>query len=159
MCIKKPNKDIRSVNNNDNLEKEKICSVNNKEELIKEVHKGFLDLKNVFKEINLKEKFRKYELVRQQGRYNMFDNRSIVLSGLSKEDYIYIMKNYNELVNKYPNVKREVQQQLNFMESAKISKIIGMYGCSNCVKVVSNKLDVTLNDLCSQCKKLFDNEG
>jgi hypothetical protein len=40
--------------------------------------------------------FRAYEKVRAEGKYNMFDPRAIAASGLSKEDYIDVMKNYAE---------------------------------------------------------------
>ena len=44
----------------------------------------------------------KYEDVRQSGVTNMFDVRNVTaLTGLSKEQIIYIMKNYSELEEKY----------------------------------------------------------
>ena len=46
--------------------------------------------------------FMKYEDVRQSGVTNMFDVRNVTaLTGLSKEQIIYIMKNYSELQEKY----------------------------------------------------------
>lgn len=154
MCIKGPNKDECL----DNINNKKVC-LDNKEELRKEIDKGFLDLKNIFKECHLREKLRKYELIKQQGIYDILDNKSIKLSGLTKEDYYYIMKNYNKLIKKFPDVKGEVQQQIKYMESAAIAKKVAIYGCSNCIELVSNKLDVTINDLCSSCKEIFKNEG
>lgn len=49
MCIKKLNKDERL----DNTNKKNVC-LDSKEELQKEIHKGFLNLKNIFKECNRK---------------------------------------------------------------------------------------------------------
>ena len=42
--------------------------------------------------------WRAYEKVRVGGRYNMFDPRAISLSGLTKDDYIFAMENYIELM-------------------------------------------------------------
>lgn len=47
------------------------------------------------------EKFNKYEKVRKSGKYNMFDYRAQLESGLSKEDYLYVMSNYSDLKEKY----------------------------------------------------------
>lgn len=38
-----------------------------------------------------------YEQVRQGGRFNMFDPRARKSTGLSKEDYVYCLKNYSTL--------------------------------------------------------------
>lgn len=38
-----------------------------------------------------------YEEVRSQGRFNMFDPNARILSGLSKDEYSYCMKNYGTL--------------------------------------------------------------
>tara|TARA_B100000902_G_C27249319_1_gene884359 strand:- start:577 stop:777 length:201 start_codon:yes stop_codon:yes gene_type:complete len=44
----------------------------------------------------------KYDDVRQSGVTNMFDIRNVMaLTGLSKEQIIYIMKNYDALTKKY----------------------------------------------------------
>ena len=44
----------------------------------------------------------KYEDIRESGVTNMFDLRNVIaLTGLSKEKIMYIMKNYNELKDKY----------------------------------------------------------
>lgn len=43
----------------------------------------------------------KYEKVRKSGLYNMFDKRAIVLTGLSKDDYFWVIKNYNKLNELY----------------------------------------------------------
>lgn len=41
--------------------------------------------------------WRKYENVRLDGSWNMFDPRSMRASGLSREDYFFCLKNYSEL--------------------------------------------------------------
>ena len=44
----------------------------------------------------------KYEDIRESGVTNMFDLRNVIaLTGLNKEKIMYIMKNYNELKDKY----------------------------------------------------------
>lgn len=48
-----------------------------------------------------KQKFLAYERVRREGKYNMFDPNARMLTGLSKEDYIWVMQNYSELNAKY----------------------------------------------------------
>ena len=46
--------------------------------------------------------FMKYEDVRQSGVTNMFDIRNVTaLTGLNKEQIMYIMQNYGELEEKY----------------------------------------------------------
>jgi len=46
--------------------------------------------------------FIKYEDVRQSGVTNMFDVRNVTaLTGLNKEEIMYIMKNYSKLQEKY----------------------------------------------------------
>lgn len=51
-------------------------------------------------------KYIAYEEVRRSGLYNMFDDRARQLTGLSKEDYIYVMKNYSELNKKYGGLNK-----------------------------------------------------
>jgi hypothetical protein len=56
------------------------------------------------------EKFQSYEDVRSGGLTNMFDVRNVIaLSSeeLTREDCIDIMKNYDKLCKKYPNVRKE----------------------------------------------------
>jgi hypothetical protein len=50
--------------------------------------------------------FKRYEEVRQCGAFNMYDPRAMWLSHLSKEKYLYIMKHYDELDKKFPNVRK-----------------------------------------------------
>ena len=46
--------------------------------------------------------FMKYEDVRESGVTNMFDLRNVMaLTGLNKEEIMYIMKNYEKLYKKY----------------------------------------------------------
>lgn len=41
--------------------------------------------------------FRKYEKVRRLGRFNMFDPRARKSSGLSPDEYNYVMQNFETL--------------------------------------------------------------
>lgn len=50
-----------------------------------------------------KEQFMKYYNVQMSGAYNMFDRRAIELSGLDKETYFEIIKNYDTYYNKFVN--------------------------------------------------------
>lgn len=50
--------------------------------------------------------YTKYERVRRGGLYNMFDPNARALTGLSKEDYVWVMNNYTELNRLY---KEEVK--------------------------------------------------
>ncbi len=52
-------------------------------------------------EQQLLEDFESYEEVRNNGNYNMMDARAIEESGLDKDRYFYIIKNYNEIQEKY----------------------------------------------------------
>ena len=47
------------------------------------------------------EMFRAYEEVRMSGDYNMFDSIARIESGLTEEQYLYVMKNYKRLANLY----------------------------------------------------------
>ena len=42
-----------------------------------------------------------YEEVRVSGEYNMFDPNARIASGLSKEQYIFVIQYYNELKRKF----------------------------------------------------------
>jgi len=54
------------------------------------------------------EDFESYVEVQRSGVTNMFDVRTVSsLSGLTREQILYIMKNYNELAEKYPAVMEE----------------------------------------------------
>ena len=43
--------------------------------------------------------YKSYEQVRKSGAYNMFDSRARLSSGLTKEEYLFVMENYSELKN------------------------------------------------------------
>ena len=48
-----------------------------------------------------KEKFDKYVKIQKDGKYNMFDPRAREMTSLSRSEWIYILKNYSELKEKY----------------------------------------------------------
>ena len=48
-----------------------------------------------------REDFMKYYDVQMGGEYNMLDEHALKLTGLSKEKYLNIIKNYNEYYNKF----------------------------------------------------------
>ena len=48
-----------------------------------------------------KAQFRAYKRVQNSGDYNMFDPNARMLTGLDKNTYLSIMKNYEELEQKY----------------------------------------------------------
>ena len=54
-----------------------------------------------------KEEFAEYVAVQHCGLWNMFDPRAMEATGLSKETYVAIMKNYEELAQKYPEVLKQ----------------------------------------------------
>ena len=41
--------------------------------------------------------YKSYEQVRKSGAYNMFDSRARLSSGLTKEEYLFVMENYGAL--------------------------------------------------------------
>ncbi len=96
-----------------------------------------------------------FELVRQLGYYNMLDSKARELTGLSKEDYDFIREYYTCLMMKYPQVKQEVQLSIAFINESKdnLKRIVQLKGCKNCIEKVTNKVDVTINDLCDKCRK------
>lgn len=59
------------------------------------------------KEMNdeIKAKFIRYEYVRLSGKYNMFSNKALEMSGLNEEDYDYIQENYTKLQNEFSDVQ------------------------------------------------------
>lgn len=53
-----------------------------------------------------KERFERYEKVRVSGITNMFDVKTVcALSGLDREEVMFVMKNYTELKEKYGDKK------------------------------------------------------
>lgn len=54
-----------------------------------------------------KQQFQSYEDVRVSGVTNMFDAKTVgIISGLDQATIIEIMKNYEELMQLYPDVRR-----------------------------------------------------
>ena len=108
----------------------------------------------------LEEKLIRYELVRQQGRYNMLDERARQLTGLSEADYMYIISNYKELMNKYKDIKAKVKEKLDYIMSENLSKYIEINGCEKCRQQVCEKLDVGIGECKEKLKQdtslLFD---
>ena len=127
--------------------------VKSKQELEEEIKKDSRDLLEIAKESRLKQNLIEYEFIRQQGRYNMLDENARKLIGISIEEYTYIIKHYGELMKKYPDTKKQVQLRLDYIKSANIAKIVAIKGCKNCIEKVTNKVDVTINDLCDKCRK------
>ena len=66
------------------------------------------DYTKLFKdEEELKEAFESYEKCRQVGSFNMLDLRlGIESTGLTQEQYVYIIMNYSGLMEKFPEVRR-----------------------------------------------------
>ena len=46
-----------------------------------------------------KEKFDEYEKIRQEGRYNMFDENARALSSLSRDEWVTIITEYDKLAS------------------------------------------------------------
>ena len=101
----------------------------------------------------LEEKLIRYELVRQQGRHNMLDKKAREITGLSETEYMYIISNYEELMNKYPDIKAKVKEKLDYIMSANLSKYNAINGCEKCRQQVCEKLDVSIDVLCEECKQ------
>ncbi len=38
-----------------------------------------------------------YEEIRESGEFNMFDHRAVDATGLTTDEYLFVMKNYSEL--------------------------------------------------------------
>jgi hypothetical protein len=41
--------------------------------------------------------FKSYEIIRKSGTFNMLDNQARLASGLTKEEYLFVMENFNDL--------------------------------------------------------------
>jgi hypothetical protein len=50
-----------------------------------------------------KEQFEQYLEVQKSGMYNMLDDRARLMTELTKEEYLTIIMNYDELSKKYEN--------------------------------------------------------
>jgi len=53
-----------------------------------------------------KEDFKAYEQVRASGRFNMFHPQARTATGLSREKFIEILSHYEELMERYPEVRK-----------------------------------------------------
>lgn len=127
-----------------------------KEELEIQIIKDIKEIKDILEEDKLKDKLFRYEVVRLQGNYNMLDPRARQQTGLSKKDYMYIIKNYSRLMNKYTDVRSMSINRIEYLKSAYTAKVIGLKGCENCRNKVSKKLDVKAEDLCENCQKILE---
>ena len=126
-----------------------------KEELAEQILKDTKELIDIAKESKLKENLYEYELIKLNSKTPLLDERVRRLIGITAEEYIYITKNYDELIAKYPDVKERALRHLEYIKSANIAKIVALKGCENCRLIVCEKLDVKENDLCDNCKKLI----
>ena len=50
-----------------------------------------------------KQQFEEYKEVQEMGAYNMLDPRARDLTTLTKQEWVAIMKNYEDLENKFNN--------------------------------------------------------
>ncbi len=135
-----------------------IKEVNSKEEILNQILADTTDIISILEIMKTRERLYQYELVRLSGKYNMFDEKARLLVGLNKDDYTNLMKNYSELMIKYPDIKTRAEKDLEYIKSANIAKVIAIKGCKNCIEIVSNKLDVKEDDLCEECKKILINQ-
>ena len=126
-----------------------------KDELANEIIKETKELKCTLEESKLKEALLQYELVRLNGRFNMLDIRARLLVGLSKKEYNYIIENYAQLMQKYPEIKDQSLIRFEYIKSANRAKLISTKGCNNCIDKISKKLDVKIEDLCENCQYLI----
>ena len=126
-----------------------------KEELAEQILKDTKELIEIAKESKLKENLYEYELIKLNSKTPLLDERVRRLIGITAEEYIYITKNYDKLIKKYPDVRERALRHLEYIKSANIAKIIALKGCENCRLIVCEKLDVKENDLCDNCKKLI----
>lgn len=126
-----------------------------KEELAEQIIKECNDLKYMLEEGKLKERLYEYELIKLNSKTPLLDEQARSLIGITSEEYIYITENYDELIAKYPDVKERALRHLEYIKSANIAKIVALKGCENCRLIVCKKLDVKIDDLCDNCKKLI----
>ena len=111
-----------------------------KEELEIQIIKDIRDIKDILDEEKLKDKLFRYEVVRLQGNYNMFDPRAKLETGLSEEDYKYIMKEYSNLMGRFPEVRSLAINRIEHLKSAYITKFIELKGCYRCSGIVRKKI-------------------
>ena len=82
------------------------------------------------------------------------ESQYVKMTEETKNECGYI-PNYDELIAKYPDVKERALRHLEYIKSANIAKIVALKGCENCRLIVCKKLDVKIDDLCDNCKKLI----
>ena len=109
----------------------------------------------MLEEGKLKERLYEYELIKLNSKTPLLDEQARRLIGITAEEYIYITKNYDKLIKKYPDVRERALRYLDYIKSANIAKLIALKGCENCRLIVCEKLDVKENDLCDNCEKLI----
>ena len=125
-----------------------------KEELAEQIIKECNALKDMLEEGKLKERLYEYELIKLNSKTPLLDEQARRLIGITAEEYIYITKNYDKLIKKYPDVRERALRYLDYIKSANIAKLIALKGCENCRLIVCKKLDVEEDDLCESCKKI-----
>lgn len=76
-------------------------------------------LKPILKIDKQKYNFERYEIVRQAGLYNMLDTKARELTGLTIEEYKYVIKNYTELLKRYPDTREKIR---NLLQNRKITE-------------------------------------
>ena len=126
-----------------------------KEDLEIQIIKDIKDIKNILDENKLKDKLFRYEVVRLQGNY-MFDPRARLETGLSEEDYKYIMKEYSNLMGRFPEVRSLAINRIEHLKSAYITRVIELKGCYRCSSIIRKKLEVHAEDLCENCRKILE---
>ena len=57
--------------------------------------------------------------------------------------------------SRFTDSKEKVKQKFDYIKSDNTAKIISIKECKNCIGIVSQKLDVTENDLCKNCKRVL----
>lgn len=126
-----------------------------KEELAEQILKDTKELIDIAKESKLKENLYEYELIKLNSKTLLLDEQARRLIGITGEEYIYITKNYDKLIKRYPDVRERALRYLDYIKSANIAKLIALKDCENCRLIVCEKLDVKENDLCDNCEKLI----
>lgn len=85
-----------------------------------------------------KKDFTKYVEVQVYGKWNMLSQDAIAATGLTYEQYLYIIGNYKELTDKYPKVKPEVEKNRKAMLEGKPYKgFVGFDLLDNCQDIYS----------------------
>ena len=111
-------------------------------------------IKQAITDVKKEHNFLCYEIVRQLGRYNMLSDSARALTGLTEDEYRYVIKSYERLKFKFPDTTDKASNIIQQIKSANIVKIIKQKGCNNCIELVNTKLDITENDLCESCKNI-----